>query len=151
MIGNTSDSRSLGSFQMSSNDPWGTSGGNDPKGYQQPPPYAPPPYNPPPQGPIGPIGGPPPSEPLHPAIPAVISLFIPGIGLLFVPGKQTLAIGICLGWIAYYGVAFILSFVFVGFCLFLVAPLIHIGAGIYTYDEAAKASGGRFPPLLFKN
>jgi hypothetical protein len=89
-------------------------------------------------------------EPMHPAIPAVVSLFLPGAGLLFLPNKAGLGIGILAGWVGYIIIAFILSFVFIGFCLFLVMPLIHIGAGIFTYDEAAKASGGRFQPLLFK-
>ena len=93
------------------------------------------------------IGG---SQPMHPAVPAIVSLFLPGIGLLFVPGKAGLGIGIFVGTIVYVIIATILSFVFIGFCLFIAMPLINVAAAIHSWDEAAKASNGQFQPLLFK-
>ena len=87
---------------------------------------------------------------MHPAIPAIISFFLPGIGLLFVPNKAGLGLGIFLGTIAYAVVATILTFVVVGLCLFMVMPIINIAAAIHSWDEAAKASGGQFQPILFK-
>jgi hypothetical protein len=90
------------------------------------------------------------SQPMHPAVPAVVSFFLPGIGLLFVPNKAGLGIGIFAATIGYAVIATILTFVFVGVCLFLVMPLINIAAAIHSWDEAAKASGGQFQPILFK-
>ena len=90
------------------------------------------------------------AQPMHPAVPAIISLIFPGAGLFFVKDKQGLAIGILGGWIAYWIVAFVLSFVFIGFCLFLLLPIIHIGAALLSWDEAAKQSNGQFAPILFK-
>lgn len=93
------------------------------------------------------IGG---SQPAHPAVAAVVSFFLPGIGLLFVPNKQGLGIGIFAATIGYAVLATILTFVFIGVCLFLVMPLINIAAAIHSWDEAAKASNGQFQPILFK-
>lgn len=131
------------------------------------PPYAPPPpvgnYPSAPPAPYGTYGQQPPppqgsnpfqpttGEPMHPAIPAVVSLLLPGIGLLFVPNKAGLGVGVFIGYIAYNVVAFILSFVFIGLCLFLVLPLINVLAAVHSWDEAAKSSNGKFQPLLFKN
>jgi hypothetical protein len=86
----------------------------------------------------------------HPAIPALISFFFPGIGLLFVPNKAGLGIGIFAATLAYAVIATILTFVVVGVCLFMVMPLINIAAAIHSWDEAAKASNGQFQPILFK-
>ena len=93
------------------------------------------------------LGG---SQPMHPAVAAIVSFFLPGIGLLFVPGKQGLGIGIFAATIGYAVLATILTFVFIGVCLFLVMPLINIAAAIHSWDEAAKASNGQFQPILFK-
>ena len=93
------------------------------------------------------VGG---SQPMHPAVPAIVSFFLPGIGLLFVPNKAGLGIGIFAATIGYAVIAFILSFVVIGFCLLIVMPLINIAAAIHSWDEAAKASGGQFQPLVFK-
>jgi hypothetical protein len=90
------------------------------------------------------------AQPMHPAVPAIISLFVPSLGLLMVPNKAGLGIGILIGYIIYWGIAFVLSFVLVGFCLFLVLPIINILAAIHSWDEAAKASRGQFQPILFK-
>ena len=90
------------------------------------------------------------SQPMHPAVPAIVSFFFPGIGLLFVPNKAGLGIGIFAATLAYTVVAIILTFVAVGLCLFMVMPLINIAAAIHSWDEAAKASNGQFQPILFK-
>jgi zinc-ribbon domain len=90
------------------------------------------------------------TQPMHPAVPAIVSLFLPGIGLLFVPNKAGLGLGIFGATIVYVIIATILSFVFIGFCLFIVMPLINVAAAIHSWDEAAKASGGQYQPILFK-
>jgi hypothetical protein len=90
------------------------------------------------------------SQPMHPAVPAVVSLFLPGIGLLFVPNKAGLGIGIFAATIVYAVIATILTFVVVGICLFAVMPLINVAAAVHSWDEAAKNSNGQFQPILFK-
>ena len=90
------------------------------------------------------------SQPMHPAVPAVVSLFLPGIGLLFVPNKAGLGIGIFAATIVYAVIATILTFVVVGVCLFAIMPLINVAAAVHSWDEAAKTSGGQFQPILFK-
>jgi len=124
----------------------GQSGGYTPP---TPPQSSYPTYNPPqtPSYQQPAIGG---SQPMHPAVPAVVSLFLPGIGLLFVPNKAGLGIGIFAGYVVLGIVGFILSFVIIGFCLLLAMPLVNVAAAIHSWDEAAKASGGQFQPLLFK-
>ena len=117
-------------------------------GYTPQPPPAYPVYNPP-QSPMGyqqSTG----AEPMHPAIPAIVSLLLPGIGLLFVPNKAGLGLGIFAGVIVYGILSFILSFVFIGLCMFLIMPLFNVAAAIHSYDESAKVSNGKFQPLLFK-
>ncbi|MDQ1612029.1 MAG: hypothetical protein QOG00_1960 [Pyrinomonadaceae bacterium] len=128
-------------------DPYGQSAGYTP---QTPPPSGYPPYNPgqsmTPQYQQTPTAG----EPMHPIVPALVSFFFPGIGLLFVPNKAGLGIAIFAGTLAYAVVATILTFVAVGLCLFMVMPLINIAAAIHSWDEAAKNSNGQFQPILFK-
>lgn len=109
------------------------------------PPSSYPTYTPTPP-PVAPAG----SQPMHPAVPAIVSLFLPGIGLLFVPGKQGLGLGIFAGYVVLGIVGFILSFVFIGLCVLLLMPLANIAAAIHSWDEAAKVSGGQFQPILFK-
>lgn len=87
-------------------------------------------------------------EPMHPALPAVASLFFPGLGLLFVPNKAGLGIAIFAGLVVFWTVAFIFL---IGFCLVIIAPLINVLAAVHSWDEAAKASDGKFQPLLFKS
>ena len=89
-------------------------------------------------------------QPMHPAIPALVSFFLPGIGLLFVPNKAGLGLGIFGATIAYTIVAIILTFFVVGICLLFAMPIINIGAAIHSWDEAAKVSNGQFQPLVFK-
>ena len=116
----------------------------------QPPPSSYPTYNPPQgvyQQPA--VGG---SQPMHPAIPAIVSLIVPGIGLLFVPGKAGLGLGILAAYIVLWVIMFIIAFVTLGIgtCLFIFLPLANVAAAIHSWDEAAKASGGQFQPILFK-
>ncbi|HEY0174632.1 MAG TPA: zinc ribbon domain-containing protein [Pyrinomonadaceae bacterium] len=134
--------------QQQTQQPGYQSGGYTPP---QPPASSYPAYNPQqgmyqqPQQPA--IGG---SQPMHPAVPAVVSLFLPGIGLLFVPNKAGLGIGIFAATIVYAVIATILTFVVIGVCLFAVMPLINVAAAVHSWDEAAKNSNGQFQPILFK-
>lgn len=134
----------LGNQQTVVNDPYAP-------GYIPPPPSTPPSYNPPQQMQYTPqqAGG---ASQMHPAIPALVSFFFPGIGLLFVPNKAGLGIGIFAGFIALNVILFILAFITFGLgtCLFLLVPLVNIAAAIHSYDEAAKVSNGQYSPILFK-
>ena len=94
------------------------------------------------------VGG---QQPMHPAIPAVVSLFLPGIGLLFVPNKAGLGLGIFAGWAVLWAITFILTFVVIGVCMIPIMMLINVAAAIHSWDEAAKVSGGQFQPILFKS
>ena len=133
--------------QQQTQQPGYQSGGYTPP---QTPPSAYPTYNPPqgvyqPQG----AGG---QQPMHPAIPAVVSLIVPGIGLLFVPNKAGLGLGILAAYVVLWVIMFIIAFVTLGIgtCLFIFLPLANVAAAIHSWDEAAKASGGQFQPILFK-
>ena len=133
--------------QQQTQQPGYQSGGYTPP---QTPPSSYPTYNPP-QGVYQPqaAGG---SQPMHPAVPAIVSLFVPGIGLLFVPGKAGLGLGIFAGYIVIWFLLVIVALVTLGFgsCLFFLVPLVNVAAAIHSWDEAAKASGGQFQPILFK-
>jgi hypothetical protein len=137
----------LGQQPQQTQQPGYQSGGYTPP---QTPPTAYPTYNPPqnvyqPPGASG-------SQPMHPAIPAIVSLIVPGIGLLFVPGKAGLGLGILAAYIVLWVIMFIIAFVTLGIgtCLFIFLPLANVAAAIHSWDEAAKASGGQFQPILFK-
>lgn len=113
-----------------------------------------------------PAGGPGGSSLTHPAIPALISFFLPGIGLLFMsqpfgspPNKTNLGLGIFAGFIVgtivltilYFGITVItLGFGGILGCCFFLLPLVNIATAIHSYDEAAKLSNGQFSPLIFK-
>lgn len=90
------------------------------------------------------------AQQMHPAIPALVSLFFPGLGLLFVPNKAGLGIGIFAGYMVLGIIGFVLTFVVIGLCLLLALPLGNVVAAIHSWDEAAKTSGGQFQPILFK-
>jgi len=92
------------------------------------------------------------SQPMHPAVPAIVSFFLPGIGLLFVPNKAGLGLGVFGGYIALNVILFVLAVITLGIgsCLFLAVPLVNVAAAIHSWDEAAKSSNGQFQPLLFK-
>jgi hypothetical protein len=131
-------------------EPGGSAGG----GYYTPPaqpPSAYPTYTPP-QGQSyqgQPAGA---GQPMHPAIPAIVSLFVPGIGLLFVPNKAGLGLGIFAGYAVLWFVLFVLAVITLGIgtCLFFLVPLANVAAAVHSWDEAAKASRGQFQPILFK-
>jgi hypothetical protein len=132
--------------QQQTQQPGYQSGGYAPP---QQPPSSYPTYNPP-QGMYQQPGAPGQPQPMHPAIPAVVSLILPGIGLLFVPNKAGLGLGIFAGWVVLWGITFILTFLVIGVCMIPIMMLINVAAAIHSWDEAAKASGGQFQPLLFK-
>lgn len=127
--------------------------GYQPGGYTPPPP-APsnyPTYNPPQgmyQQPA--VGGS--GQQMHPAVPAIVSLILPGIGLLFVPNKAGLGLGIFAGFVVLNVILFFLAVITLGLgvCLYIAVPLVNVGAAIHSWDEAAKSSGGQFQPILFK-
>jgi hypothetical protein len=128
--------------------------GSQPGSYT--PPVQPPPAYPTYNAPQGmyqppPVGGQQ-QQPMHPAIPAVVSLILPGIGLLFVPNKAGLGLGIFAGFVVLNIILFFLAIVTLGIgtCLFVVVPLVNVAAAIHSWDEAAKVSGGQFQPILFK-
>jgi hypothetical protein len=92
------------------------------------------------------------AQPMHPAVAAIVSFFLPGIGLLFVPNKQGLGLGIFAGYVVLNIILFVLAVITLGIgsCLFFLVPLINVAAGIHSWDEAAKSSNGQFQPILFK-
>jgi ribosomal protein L40E len=93
-------------------------------------------------------GGAAPGE-MDPILATVISLIIPGLGLYFVwpEDKKMTAILATIGCLAADAVVFvvgiILSFFLIGLCCFFLVPLIHLGAALYTYNEAMKLTGGK--------
>jgi hypothetical protein len=140
--------------QTKVSDPPGSSPGGSAGGYapQTPPASSYPTYTPPqgvsyqPQ----PAGGS--SQPMHPAVPAIVSFFVPGIGLLFVPNKAGLGLGIFAGYVVLVFILIVLAVITLGIgsCLFFLLPLANVAAAIHSWDEAAKTSGGQFNPILFK-
>ncbi len=98
---------------------------------------------------------PPPIEPeapeMHPAVPAIVSLIFPGLGLLLLRTRDRTkdALAIFLGYFAYVGAATVLSFIVIGLCCWIPLPLLNIAAAIHSYDEAVLLEGGK--PLLFKS
>lgn len=93
-----------------------------------------------------PAGG----QQMHPVIPALVSFFFPGLGLLFVPDKAGLGIGIFAAYLVLGVIGVVLTFVLIGLCVFMLMPIANIAAAIHSWDEAAKTSGGQFQPILFK-
>jgi hypothetical protein len=91
-------------------------------------------------------------QPVHPAIAAIVSFCLPGIGLLFVPNKQKLAFTVFGGYVGIWLLFVLITVVTLGIgaCLFFIPFLANIAAAIHSWDEAAKVSGGQFQPLLFK-
>ncbi|MDT5155939.1 MAG: Double zinc ribbon [Acidobacteriota bacterium] len=138
--------RQSGDLGQQTQQPNYQSGGYTPP---QTPPSSYPTYNPP-QAMYQQPGATGQQQPMHPAIPAVVSLILPGIGLLFVPNKAGLGLGIFAGWVLLWGITFILTFLVIGVCMIPIMMLINVAAAIHSWDEAAKASGGQFQPLLFK-
>jgi len=79
---------------------------------------------------------------VDPIIAAVISLIIPGVGHIYASESgddlRTRGIYWLGGIIAYYVLATVLSFVLIGFLLFLVAPLVHIGSAVDAYMQLSE-------------
>jgi zinc-ribbon domain len=96
--------------------------------------------------------GPAAGQQMHPAVPAIVSFFLPGIGLLFVPNKVGLGLGIFAGFLALslFFVIFAVLTLGLGACLAPLLIVANVGAAIHSWDEAAKASNGQFQPILFK-
>jgi hypothetical protein len=95
---------------------------------------------------------------VNPPLAAIISFFFPGLGLLLVPNKLPLALGIFGGSIvliiALVVITGILSYSTGSgtctLCAFPLALLIQIGAALFTYDTAAKLSNDQYKPIVFK-
>ena len=90
------------------------------------------------------------STELHPAVPMVVSLLAPGLGLLLLKNRDHVkdALLIFGGWFFYLAVSFVLTFFIVGVCCWLPLPLLNVAAGIHSFDEASLEQGGR--PLIFQ-
>lgn len=90
------------------------------------------------------------STELHPAVPMVVSLLAPGLGLLLLKNRDHVkdALLIFGGWFFYFALSFVLTFFIVGVCCWLPLPLLNVAAGIHSFDEASLEQGGR--PLIFQ-
>ena len=86
---------------------------------------------------------------MDPVIATVISLIIPGLGLYFVwpEDKKMTAILATVVLLAADAavvvIGIILTFFLIGLCCFFLIPVIHLGAGLFTYNEAMKQTGGK--------
>lgn len=149
-----SSSSSSGSDASTGYQPYTPVSGSSSSGSSYTPPSSSqyPAYTPPPQLPYQQGGGAGGAQPMHPAVAAIVSFFLPGIGLLFVPNKQSLGLGIFAGYVVLNIILFVLAVITLGIgsCLFFLVPLINVAAGIHSWDEAAKSSNGQFQPILFK-
>jgi hypothetical protein len=90
---------------------------------------------------------------MHPAIPAVISLFAPGLGLLLLKTRDRVkdALFIFGLWVALVMAVILLSIVTLGLgvvCCGIPLFLYNIAAAIHSYDEAILLEGEK--PLLFQ-
>ena len=100
---------------------------------------------------------PPPSgeseQEIHPAVPAVVSLFAPGLGLLFLSSRDRIkdALLIFGVWVACVMAVILFSIVTLGLgvvCCGVPLFLYNIAAAIHSYDEAVLLEGDK--PLLFQ-
>ena len=87
---------------------------------------------------------------LHPAVPLIVSLLAPGLGLLLLDRKDRvkdafLIFGL---WFSYVTLSFFLTFFVIGVCCWLPLPLLNVAAGIHSFDEMTLEQGGR--PVLFQ-
>ncbi|MGA9139060.1 MAG: zinc ribbon domain-containing protein [Methanocella sp.] len=88
---------------------------------------------------------------MDPIIATVISLIIPGLGLYFIypEDKRNTALLITAALVfadlVIIGGGFVGALVTFGLCLccYFLLPVIHLGAAIYTYNEAMKLTGGK--------
>ncbi len=90
---------------------------------------------------------------IHPAVPAVVSLFAPGLGLLFLPSRDRIkdALLIFGVWVACVMAVILFSIVTLGLgvvCCGVPLFLYNIAAAIHSYDEAVLLEGDK--PLLFQ-
>ncbi len=116
------------------------------------------PPNPP--EPESPSSVPPPPSPspsgtaeMHPAVPAVVSLFAPGLGLLLLKTRDRvkdalLVFGIWVGCVMAVLMLSIVTFGIAAVCCGVPLFLYNIAAAIHTYDEAILLEGDK--PLLFQ-
>jgi hypothetical protein len=86
----------------------------------------------------------------HPAFLAVLSLFFPGLGLLFVPDRAGLGIAMMALYILMWVVSVPLAAFYIGCCCMACIPIYNFGAAIYSYDKGAKLTNGEFKPIIFK-
>ena len=90
---------------------------------------------------------------MHPAVPAVISLFAPGLGLLLLKTRDRVkdALFIFGIWVAGVMGVIVLSIVTLGLgvvCCGVPLFLYNLAAAIHSYDEAVLLEGEK--PLLFQ-
>lgn len=93
------------------------------------------------------------SPEVHPAVPAVVSLFAPGLGLLFLKTRDRVKDALLIFglWIALVMVCIILSIITFGLgavCCGVPLFLYNLAAAIHSYDEAILLEGEK--PLLFQ-
>ncbi len=86
----------------------------------------------------------------HPAYLAVLSLFWPGLGLLFIPNRAPLGMIAMGAYVFMWIVAVVLSAVYIGCCIMVLIPIFNIVAAIYSYDSGAKLTNGEFKPMIFR-
>jgi hypothetical protein len=90
---------------------------------------------------------------MHPAVPAIISLFAPGLGLLLLKTRDRVkdALFIFGIWVACVMGVIVLSIVTLGLgvvCCGVPLFLYNLAAAIHSYDEAILLEGEK--PLLFQ-
>ena len=91
-----------------------------------------------------------PTSDLHPAVALIVSLLAPGLGLLLLHRRDRvqdafLIFGL---WFGYVALSFVLTFFVIGMCCWLPLPLLHVAAGIHSFDEMTLERGGK--PVLFQ-
>ncbi len=87
---------------------------------------------------------------MHPAVPMIVSLLAPGLGLLLLDRQDRvkdafLIFGL---WFSYVAFSFLLTFFIIGVCCWLPLPLLNVAAGIHSFDEMTLQQGGK--PVLFQ-
>jgi hypothetical protein len=93
------------------------------------------------------------SAEMHPAVPAVVSLFAPGLGLLLLKTRDRvkdalLVFGIWVGGVMAVLLLSIVTFGIAAICCGVPLFLYNIAAAIHSYDEAILLEGDK--PLLFQ-
>lgn len=86
---------------------------------------------------------------VDPIIATVVSLVIPFLGLYFVfpEDKKSMALLYAVGGLAADAIVVVVGIIgsmfIIGLCCFFLIPVIHLAAGLYTYNEAMKVTGGK--------